>query len=80
MAIVPSLCVQLLHRNTIWPRAAAFAERLWSAPEKAKADRRTLDRLEFFRCLLNLRGIGAAPVHNTMARSAPPYPGSCYEQ
>ena len=33
-----------------------------------------------FRCLLNERGIAAAPVANAEARSAPPGPGSCLAQ
>jgi hexosaminidase len=36
--------------------------------------------LQAFRCLLNRRGIRAAPVNNANARSAPPGAGSCYEQ
>ena len=38
------------------------------------------ERLHVFRCTLNKRGIGAAPVDNSQARSAPPEPGSCLEQ
>ena len=33
-----------------------------------------------FRCLLNRRGVAAAPVDNPMARTAPPGPGSCLGQ
>jgi hypothetical protein len=33
-----------------------------------------------FRCLLNHRGIDAAPVNNTNAGEAPPNPGSCFFQ
>ena len=40
----------------------------------------THSRIEHFRCLLNRRGIRAAPVNNRQARSAPPGPGSCLDQ
>ena len=40
----------------------------------------THSRIEHFRCLLNRRGIRAAPVNNRQARSAPPVPGSCLDQ
>ena len=62
--------------NTVWPRAAAVAERLWS-PVWANSTGSFLPRLVRFRCLLNMRGYGAAAVHNDLARSAPPGPGSC---
>jgi hexosaminidase len=67
--------------NTVWPRAAAVAERLWSYhtvgfPNPAVA----LNRIINFRCLLNRRGVGAAPVTNLVARSAPIGPGSCFWQ
>lgn len=65
--------------STVWPRMAAIAERLWSPREVNSADQAT-PRMESFRCLLNSRGVRAAPVLNKMARSAPPGPGSCYEQ
>ena len=66
-------------QQTIWPRMGAIAERLWSARtlnDTAAAE----PRLEYFRCLLNRRGIAAAPVNNTVAREAPPGPGSCFVQ
>ncbi|KAE9445429.1 hypothetical protein C3L33_22673, partial [Rhododendron williamsianum] len=70
-------------QQTIWPRAAAAAERLWSKRE-AIATRNinitALPRLEYFRCLLTRRGVPAAPVTNFYARSPPIGPGSCYEQ
>lgn len=75
-------------QNTVWPRAAAVAEVLWS-PYDAEATKRRKetgdmdeveDRLETFRCLLNERGISAAPVTNIKARYQPPQPGSCYVQ
>jgi hexosaminidase len=65
--------------NTIWPRAAAVAERLWSPQEVNDTDA-ALPRLAWFRCLLNSRGIGAAPVLNPDARMSPPQPGSCLSQ
>jgi len=65
--------------NTIWPRAAAAAERLWSARNVTDTTR-ALPRLETFRCILTRRGIGAAPVQNANARTAPPEPGSCFNQ
>ncbi|XP_028791124.1 beta-hexosaminidase 1 [Neltuma alba] len=70
-------------QQTIWPRAAAAAERLWSQRDSAHAGNITLTalpRLQHFRCLLNRRGVPAAPVTNFYARTAPKGPGSCYEQ
>lgn len=75
--------------NTIWPRAAAVAEVLWSPQAALHPDvsnpsyvdwETVQNRLETFRCLLTQRGIAAAPVLNSQARSAPPSPGSCYVQ
>jgi hexosaminidase len=66
-------------QQTIWPRAAAAAERLWS-PATSNSAPEFLPRLESFRCLLNRRGVAAAPVNNADARQAPPGPGSCYVQ
>ena len=65
--------------NTVWPRAGAFAERYWSPREVTDIDS-AHTRLQHFRCLLNKRGIPAAPVDNANARQAPPGPGSCYAQ
>lgn len=65
--------------NTVWPRAAAAAERLWS-PRAVNDTVTALPRLEWFRCVLDSRGVQAAPVNNAQARSAPPQPGSCYVQ
>ncbi|KAL1562201.1 Beta-hexosaminidase 1 [Salvia divinorum] len=69
-------------QQTIWPRAAAAAERLWSAPESGSSRNSTtvLQRLEYFRCLLTRRGVPAAPVRNFYARRPPIGPGSCYNQ
>lgn len=65
--------------QTVWPRLAAVAERLWSSRNTTNATT-ALPRIELFRCLLNRRGVWAAPVNNAEARSAPKGPGSCYEQ
>ncbi|XVF30211.1 hypothetical protein REPUB_Repub16aG0038000 [Reevesia pubescens] len=66
--------------QTIWPRAAAAAERLWTAYDKlAKNPREVTGRLAHFRCLLNQRGVAAAPLAG-LGRAAPEGPGSCYEQ
>ena len=65
--------------QTVWPRLAAIAERLWSPrtyADPAQADA----RIRAFRCLLNRRGVRAAPTENANARSAPPGPGGCYDQ
>ncbi|KAJ8759866.1 hypothetical protein K2173_009967 [Erythroxylum novogranatense] len=70
-------------QQTIWPRAAAAAERLWSKREATSSGNITLTalpRLHYFRCLLNRRGVPAAPVTNSYARSPPTGPGSCYVQ
>jgi hexosaminidase len=65
--------------QTIWPRAAAVAERLWS-PRHYNDTTAALPRMLGFRCLLNSRGIPAAPVENQAARASPPGPGSCFWQ
>ncbi|KAG6491037.1 hypothetical protein ZIOFF_052369 [Zingiber officinale] len=70
-------------QQTIWPRAAAAAERLWSPLESTSTgnlNTTVLPRLHYFRCLLNRRGIAAAPVTNKYARSPPYGPDSCYVQ
>ncbi|RZB54133.1 beta-hexosaminidase 1-like [Glycine soja] len=69
-------------QQTIWPRAAAAAERLWSQRDSTSQNITliALPRLQNFRCLLNRRGVPAAPVTNYYARRAPVGPGSCYEQ
>ncbi|KAK9291724.1 hypothetical protein L1049_019673 [Liquidambar formosana] len=66
--------------QTIWPRAAAAAERLWTAYDNlAKDPRQVTGRLAHFRCLLNRRGVAAAPLAGP-GRVAPLEPGSCYVQ
>ena len=65
--------------QTVWPRLGAVAERLWSARTQVDTAAAT-PRMQYFRCLLNQRGIAAAPSKNAHARSAPPGTGSCYSQ
>jgi hexosaminidase len=65
--------------QTIWPRAAAVAERLWS-PKDSVSVEEAEGRLQTFRCLLTQRGIAAAPVLNKFGRSPPRNPASCYSQ
>ncbi|XP_058772022.1 beta-hexosaminidase 1-like [Vicia villosa] len=70
-------------QQTIWPRAAAAAERLWSPIQYTtgkNGNLTALPRLQYFRCLLNRRGVPAAPVRNFYARTPPTGPGSCFEQ
>jgi hexosaminidase len=64
--------------GTIFPRAAAAAERQWSYDVVTRSDAPyVLARLQAFRCLMLERGLGAAPVGNAKAREAPAGPGSC---
>ncbi|KAK9159394.1 hypothetical protein Syun_005735 [Stephania yunnanensis] len=66
--------------QTIWPRAAAAAERMWTPFNKlAKDPRQVTGRLAHFRCLLNQRGVAAAPLAG-LGRAVPVEPGSCYKQ
>ncbi|KAL6586871.1 Beta-hexosaminidase 3 [Orobanche minor] len=66
--------------QTIWPRAAAAAERLWTPYENLATDpEQVKDRLSYFRCLLNQRGVAAALLDG-FGRAAPHGPGSCYMQ
>jgi len=69
--------------QTVWPKLAAIAERLWSprsVTDTAIASGDAERRIRFFRCLLERRGIAAGPVGNAESREAPQGPGSCYEQ
>ena len=67
--------------QTIWPRAAAAAERQWSYDAVTNSSDPTVaPRLQAFRCMLLERGIPAAPVTNAGARQAPAGPGSCLHQ
>ncbi|KAJ3678126.1 hypothetical protein LUZ60_001929 [Juncus effusus] len=66
--------------QTIWPRAAAAAERLWTQFEKlAKDPNEVTKRLAHFRCLLDQRGVAAAPLAG-FGRQVPSEPGSCLKQ
>ncbi|KAK9141411.1 hypothetical protein Scep_011092 [Stephania cephalantha] len=66
--------------QTIWPRAAAAAERMWTPFNNlAKDPRQVTGRLAHFRCLLNQRGVAAAPLAG-LGRAVPVEPGSCYKQ
>jgi hypothetical protein len=57
-----------------------FEERLWTPIEKLAKDTRSVTaRLARFRCLLNQRGVAAAPLAG-YGRSAPSEPGSCLRQ
>ena len=66
--------------QTVWPRLGAIAERLWSPRAKTADVDAAHARIHAFRCLLNRRGISAAPVDNLDAREAPPGPGGCFDQ
>jgi len=66
-------------QQTVWPRLAAISERLWS-PRELVSTEDAHQRIEGFRCLLNRRGIAAAPLNNANARSSPDGPGSCLLQ
>ncbi|KAJ4798808.1 Beta-hexosaminidase [Rhynchospora pubera] len=67
-------------QRTIWPRAAAAAERLWTPLAKLpKNPREVALRLAHFRCLLNQRGIQAAPLDG-YSQNGPQDPGSCINQ
>lgn len=57
-----------------------FEERLWTTIEKlARNTSVVAPRLARFRCLLNQRGVAAAPLFG-YGRSAPSDPGSCINQ
>ena len=66
--------------QTVWPRAGAVGEKLWSAREATNSSDAAAGRFVAFRCYLNRRGFAAAPALNSQAREAPPGPGSCYFQ
>lgn len=66
--------------QTVWPRLGAIAERLWSPREATTSADAAHARMLAFRCLLNRRGIAAAPVDNAGARTGPPGPGGCFTQ
>mmetsp|Transcript_58570 Transcript_58570/g.126743 ORF Transcript_58570/g.126743 Transcript_58570/m.126743 type:complete len:533 (-) Transcript_58570:238-1836(-) len=60
---------------TVWPRAAAIAERLWSQAS-VNSTEEALPRLQAFRCQLLERGVSAGTV-GSGGRQAPEGPGSC---
>jgi len=66
-------------QTKVWPKLGSIAERLWS-PRTTTSLNTAHPRIEYFRCLLNQRGIAAAPVNNPVAGQPPPNPGSCYAQ
>ena len=63
--------------QTVWPRLAAIGEKLWSPRLATVTWKSALERLLDFRCLLEERGVAAAPVTNNEARTSPPHPSSC---
>jgi len=66
---------------TIFPRAAAAAERQWSYDHVTNSKAPFVEaRLAAFRCHLLERGVGAAPLDNAVAHDAPHGPGSCTRQ
>lgn len=64
-------------QQTVWPRLAAIAEKLWSGRQQTLDVDAALPRIRAFRCLLLERGVAAAPVDNSKAREAPSGPGAC---
>jgi len=66
-------------QQTVWPRLGAIGERLWS-PRAVTDTTAAAPRFAAWRCLLNRRGVAAAPVNNANARTSPPGPGSCFDQ
>jgi len=66
--------------QTVWPRLASIAEKLWSSRAQTQDVASALPRIRDFRCLLLERGVAAAPVDNKGAREAPSGPDSCFKQ
>lgn len=66
--------------QTVWPRLAAIAEKLWTSRDQTKDVSAAAQRIRNFRCLLLQRGVAAAPVDNANARSSPAGPDSCFTQ
>jgi len=60
----------------IWPKTAAVAERLWNynIVNQPSSVELAIPRLQRFRCSLEERGIGTAPLYSP----APFLPGSCF--
>jgi hexosaminidase len=67
-------------QSSAWPRLAAIGERLWSPRAQTGDTAQALPRLAQLRCLLNRRGVAAAPVLNPEARQPPGGPHGCYTQ
>ncbi|KAK8812417.1 hypothetical protein WA158_007651 [Blastocystis sp. Blastoise] len=65
--------------STLYPTAAAVAEKLWS-PASNATSATVKDRLHLFRFYLHQRGIGASPLTSKNNRDAPDGPGSCIDQ
>jgi hypothetical protein len=64
--------------QTIFPRAAASAERQWSYDVVTNSqDPLVLPRMQQFRCHMLERGVPSAPIGNANARTAPGGPDSC---
>ena len=61
--------------SIIWPRGSAIAERLWSNINVNNITK-ALPRLQYFRCLMNIRGISAGIVNTQTAGSPPANPQS----
>ncbi len=67
--------------QTVWPRAAVVAERLWSYDMAVNSTTPGVaERLAGLRCLLLARGVPATPLNTPIARSPPTGPGSCLTQ
>jgi hexosaminidase len=61
----------------VWPRLAAAAETFWSPFDPMRTAQSAEARMEWFRCRLLKMGIGASPLHGSVAGQAPSGPGSC---
>lgn len=64
-------------QQTVWPRMAAIAEKLWSGRNQTLDVNSARPRISYFRCLLLERGVAAAPIDNKLARQGPNGPSSC---
>ena len=70
----------LVYNSYLYLLNAFAGERLWSDRTATQSTDAAHPRIEAFRCLLNRRGIEAAPVNNANARESPSGPGSCLQQ
>lgn len=78
LAVVRKACLWIIVSLTIF--FFLNEERLWTPYDNlAKDPRQVTGRLAHFRCLLNQRGVAAAPLGGP-GRVAPEEPGSCYTQ